>query len=87
MNLAIDVDSVTHVLLGDGWHEVVDKSFTVAPYEYGRTVATGDGAPSFELVLVAGGASPMGFAFDEARTGASMCGPLASVVAVRRQQR
>ena len=34
MSLGIDVDEIARVLLADGWHEVVDKSFTLDAYEY-----------------------------------------------------
>jgi hypothetical protein len=34
MSLAIDVDKVTGVLLADGWHEVVEKSFMLDSYEF-----------------------------------------------------
>jgi hypothetical protein len=35
-SLEIEVDAVTVVLLADGWHEVVDKTFTLDAYEYLR---------------------------------------------------
>ena len=34
MSLAIDTDNVARVLLIDGWHGVVDNSFTLDAYEY-----------------------------------------------------
>jgi hypothetical protein len=34
MSLAIDVDRITHVLLADGWHKVVGRSFDLDSYEY-----------------------------------------------------
>jgi hypothetical protein len=34
MSLYIDTDSVTAVLLADGWHEVKGKSFDLDFYEY-----------------------------------------------------
>lgn len=89
MSLAIDVDCVTHVLLVDGWHEVAGQSFTVAPYEYGHIVPTGvTNAPNFVFLHQAGygGVCPVGFDFTDAATGASMCGRISSVVAVRRSQ-
>jgi hypothetical protein len=46
MSLAIDVDTVTHVLLADGWHPVLGDSFHTDAYEYvwqGEMVAHGDG--------------------------------------------
>jgi len=30
MSLAIDVDTVTHVLLADGWHKVKGSSFPIS---------------------------------------------------------
>ncbi len=52
MSLAIDVDTVTHVLLADGWHTVKGTSFALDAYEYmyqGEAVLGGGqvaGAPS-----------------------------------------
>lgn len=34
MSLAIDVDTVTEVLLADGWHSVWGKSFSLDAYEF-----------------------------------------------------
>jgi len=34
MSLAINVDKVNRVLLSDGWHDVLDKSFALDAYEY-----------------------------------------------------
>jgi hypothetical protein len=34
MSLAIDVDTVTDVLLADGWHKVKGASFAMDAYEY-----------------------------------------------------
>lgn len=34
MSLAIEVDDVTSVLLTDGWHKVIDKSFEIDAYEF-----------------------------------------------------
>ena len=34
MSVAIDVDKVISVLLGDGWHSVADDSFLIDSYEY-----------------------------------------------------
>ena len=87
MSLAIDVARVTHVLLADGWHEVADGSFTVAPYEFGRPADSGADDRDFVVLYNSSnmGADPMGFEFTEARTGALISGPLASVSAVRRE--
>ncbi len=85
MSLAIDVTRITHVLLADGWHEVADGSFTVAPYEFGRPANTeaGDFAVLYNSSNM--GTDPMGFEFTEARTSALIAGPLSSVIAVRRE--
>lgn len=34
MSLAIDVDTITDVLLGDGWHKVAGQSFDLDAYEF-----------------------------------------------------
>jgi hypothetical protein len=88
MSLAIDIGRVTHVLLADGWHEVADQSFTVAPYEFGRAAAATSGDRGFVVLnrTDTSGIDPMGFEFIEARTNASLCGPLGSVIAVRRER-
>lgn len=45
MSFGIDVDMVTHVLLADGWHTVLEQSFTLDSYEFlwsgrrGKTIA------------------------------------------------
>lgn len=87
MSLAIDVTRVTHVLLADGWHEVADRSFIVAPYEFGRPADPGadDGDLAALYNSNSMGIGPMGFEFTEARTSALIGGPLTSVIAVRRE--
>lgn len=78
MSLAIDVDDVTAVLLADGWHEIARledseiASFDVDAYEF---------VMGHRLLVADVGA---GFEFIDAGTGARMCGPLSSVLAVRR---
>jgi len=86
MRLAIDVARVTHVLLADGWHEVADGSFNVAPYEFGHA-DTGADERDFVVSYNSStmGTDPMGFEFTEARTNALMSGQLTSVIAVRRE--
>ena len=67
MSLAIDVNKVTHVLLADGWHEVVwDKvsktsSFDTDAYEFvqGRegdkeSISLFDGGQSKEVISTTG---------------------------------
>ena len=87
MSLAIDVTGVTHVLLADGWHEVADGSFTVAPYGFGQPAGTGAGDRDFGTLNNSSnvGTDPVGFEFTEARTSALISGPLMSVIAVRRE--
>lgn len=75
MSLAIDSDSVTRVLLADGWHDVLEGTFNIDAYEF---MYCGDG------VLHGGGASgicPSGFEFRTAG-GVVLSGPLTSVLAV-----
>jgi hypothetical protein len=87
MSLAIDVTRVTHVLLADGWHEVADESFSVAPYEFARPANTGADERDFVVLYNSSnmGTDPMGFGFTEARMSALISGPLTSVIAVRRE--
>ena len=79
MSLAIDVDSVTHVLLADGWHVVSDESFGLDSYEFMWRKGMGD------TPMLGGGQEDLipatGFSFTE--KGAAICGPLTSVLAVR----
>ena len=82
MSLAIDIDKVTNVLLADGWHEVVDDSFTLDAYEFVWDVAQPDGNPQTELYF--GGHRVPGFEFHDRETASWFAGPLASIIAVRR---
>lgn len=34
MSIAIEIDNVSAVLLRDGWHEVLNKSFEIDAYEF-----------------------------------------------------
>jgi hypothetical protein len=70
MSLAVDVDKVTMVLLNDGWHRVVNESFTIDAYEYRQSDEGVVPAPSI-------GATWLGS--DETRIYCS----LAAVLAVR----
>jgi hypothetical protein len=68
----IATHKVIAVLLADGWHRVVQGSFTVGVLSFGA--GAGPGTP--------------GFCFDEADNGspyrpAALAGPLTSVLAVR----
>ncbi len=85
MSLAIDVDSVSAVLLGDGWHTVADGSFLLDSYEFvwQETLVHGGGD---------GGSCATGFCFledfddnaGEACRGdkARVSGPLTAILAV-----
>ncbi|MGD9701985.1 MAG: hypothetical protein AB7Q42_04435 [Acidimicrobiia bacterium] len=92
MSLAIDVDTVSAVLLADGWHDVHDASFSLDSYEFvwsgksGVTVAqTEKSNPDRDPILVHGGGQSgicaTGFAMNTGR--GWMYGPLTSVLAVR----
>ena len=92
MSLAIDVDTVSKVLLADGWHVVVDQTFSVDSYEYqwsGR-----NGVSVAQLAAEAGSSDPLrvhgggqsgvcaaGFSF-KGEDGSCLAGPLTAVVAV-----
>jgi hypothetical protein len=95
MSLAIDVNTVTHVLLADGWHTVAERSFLLRSYEYywsgeeGVTVAELDEREGHRkhdpIVLPGGGQSGVtstGFSFRDQESGSLVLGPLTSVVAV-----
>jgi hypothetical protein len=88
MSLAIDVDTVTAVLLADGWHDVADESFELDSYEFlwsGRRGVKVEEVEHDPILLHGGGHSGIcaaGFSFKTA-DGKTMCGPLSSVLAVR----
>jgi hypothetical protein len=73
MSLAINTHKIRRVLLADGWHNVLEQSFTIDAYEFaedGQTVHSG-GQSSV---------CASGFAF-KTETGV-WSGPLTSVLAV-----
>ena len=78
MSLAIDTDQVTEVLLADGWHVVLGRSFETDSYEY-----VWDG----EIVHGGGnsGVCATGFRFEEEVLAKRVLtvGPLTAVLAVR----
>jgi len=83
MSLSIDIDTVSAVLLADGWHDVIDDSFEVDAYEYVQGKA----------LRFRGGQSALipatGFQFKEAQGvgGAVMVyGPLTAILAVKGKQ-
>lgn len=76
MSLAIDVDRVTHVLLADGWHAVIDDSFHTDAYEYiwqGEIAAHGDGQT----------VPHTGAGWTETKGGVEIICPLNAILAVR----
>jgi len=80
MSLAIEIDNIAGVLLRDGWHEVVEKSFTIDAYEYvhqqegDRELLVGGGTVA--------GVSSTGAAWREAGGGWVAC-PVPSILAVK----
>ena len=80
MSLAIDIDSVTGVLLADGWHEVINDSFDLDAYEYMQ------GEGERRTMLFGGGHEKLipatGFTFQSAGS-EWITGPLTSILAVR----
>jgi hypothetical protein len=74
MSLAIEVDYVTGVLLRDGWHEVLENSFTIDAYEYVHSEA---GSTLFERELLVKGGKVKGVS----ATGAAWTEPGGSCVA------
>lgn len=86
MSLAIDIDSVTGVLLADGWHAVKNASFILDSYEY----LWGDGGPEGDPMIVHGGGQSgvcaTGFGFHDSQSDAWMFGPLTSILAVKAER-
>ena len=80
MSLAIDVDTVTAVLLADGWHDVIDDSFDVDAYEFEEKIGEGEDP----RILHGGGQSGISDSGFVCRTSQGMiCGPLTSLLAVK----
>ena len=76
MSLAIDVDTVTDVLLADCWHPVTDRSFDLDAYEF-----------LYESRLLVGGGDEAGvpstgFTFTT-DTGDRLTGPLTAILALK----
>lgn len=82
MSLNIDIDTVTEVLLEDGWHQVEDVSFDLDAYEYQQRWEN-DGLHKSYPVHAAGnsGVCSNGFMFKE--NGAVVMGPLTAILAVK----
>lgn len=80
MSLAIDIDKVFKVLIGDEWHQVFDQSFLLDSYEYiwGETA---------EMVHGGGnsGICATGFRFKADAAGTFISGPLSSIRAVKHE--
>lgn len=82
MSLAIDVDLVERVLLADGWHPVLNESFSIDSYEF---IWTDEGA---DQLLHGGGTNGVcasGFLFEEL-TGKWLSGPLTAILAVQTER-
>ena len=82
MSLNIDIDTVTEVLLEDGWHQVEDESFDLDAYEYLERWENHGQKKSYPLH--SGGNSGVcstGFIFEE--NGAVVMGPLTAILAVK----
>jgi hypothetical protein len=88
MSLAIDVDEVTAVLLPDGWHDVLDRSFSLDSYEYiwWQDMKPEQRERENPMVMLGGGqvqgVPSTGFTF-KAKDG-WLAGPLTAVLAVKR---
>lgn len=77
MSLLIDVETVTAVLLADGWHDVIPGTFYLDAYEF----VSSDQSETLHRGGQSG-VSATGFSFsDGLRT--TISGPLTAVLAVR----
>lgn len=83
MSLALDIDNIVAVLLADGWHPVIDMSFTMDAYEYVRKADTDSrGNVGVSHGGGANGICATGFQFKEAPA-KKIAGPLTSIIAVQ----
>lgn len=88
MSLAIDTDTVTRVLLSDGWHRVANATFDLDAYEYlwsGQSEVRVVDSQHDAMVLHGGGQSGIcatGFSFYDDETGDVLYGPLTAIQAV-----
>jgi hypothetical protein len=77
MSLDISIDGVTELLLADGWHSVVDRSFDLDAYEFSvsdRTIHGGGHS----------GVCATGFsAIVDEPSRCRLYGPLTAILAVR----
>jgi hypothetical protein len=95
MSLAIDIDKVNRVLLSDGWHTVIDKSFALDAYEY-LWYPNEDTTIMDAKIVHGGGRSGVcsqGFTFVSTRTleedtiqQVTMSGPLTAIQAVETRE-
>jgi len=69
MSVTVDVVTVRSVLLSDGWHRVVEKSFTIGPYQFMQAGAA-----------QSGGNGAVGFRFKD-DAGYVLSGPLSAIAA------
>lgn len=85
MSLAIDVGAVVEVLLADGWHRVLEKTFYFDAYEYldNERVLHGGG----EVGVCSRGFSFVELVADRDVRRRRISGPLTSILAVREHAR
>lgn len=94
MSLCIDVNTVTRVLLADGWHDVADASFEIDAYEFvwsgsDRLVRdVGWSGSRDPIVLLGGGQSGIcstGFRFHTPDGRVVRTGPMTAVLTATTQ--
>jgi hypothetical protein len=83
LDIAIDIDHVTAILLADGWHEMFMQSDGTSTFTIGRQHYTMQyGTASVTPLAFTEREVPLGFTFH-ALDGTTVSGPLSSVLAVR----
>jgi hypothetical protein len=82
MSLAINIDEITDVMIGNTWHAIEPDTFDLDSYEYMGGKHYGD-----DYLLHGGGdrgICSLGFCFTPRGFGkARICGPLTAIQAVR----
>jgi hypothetical protein len=74
MSISVETSTISSVLIGGEWHQVIDQSFSTGTFEY---------VSSSEQSYDASGATPAdGFSFT-AGNGERVAGPISAVQAVR----